>query len=130
MEPISNARVKLIKNLKFKKSRYKHGLFVVEGIKFVKEVLRSNFEIKFICIQEEKQDKFRKILDLAGSNVPILGIPSEGANELFSTCSPQGIITVVKIPEKFFYNDKVNEKVIFEIAGNEHEGNKLVYLLI
>ena len=45
MQKVSKTELKLIKSLKYKKYRYKNGLFVVEGIKVIKEFLNSNYEL-------------------------------------------------------------------------------------
>jgi len=42
---LSKNQIKLIKSLSQKKFRNKHGLFVVEGEKGIREFLNSNFEL-------------------------------------------------------------------------------------
>jgi len=46
MQKVSKTDQKLIKSLKYKKYRYKYRLFVVEGIKVIKEFLNSNYELE------------------------------------------------------------------------------------
>ncbi|NBC58273.1 RNA methyltransferase [Mesohalobacter halotolerans] len=46
MHSISKSQQKLINSLKYKKYRHKNGLFVVEGIKVIKEFLNSNYSLK------------------------------------------------------------------------------------
>jgi TrmH family RNA methyltransferase len=45
MQSISKNQQKLINSLKYKKYRHKHGLFVVEGIKVIKEFLKSSYTL-------------------------------------------------------------------------------------
>lgn len=45
MHTISKNQQKLINSLKYKKYRQKNGLFVVEGIKVIKEFLNSSYEL-------------------------------------------------------------------------------------
>ena len=42
----SKGRIKLITSLKQKKFRFQHQMFVVEGIKTIKEFLNSSFELE------------------------------------------------------------------------------------
>lgn len=46
MHSISKSQQKLINSLKYKKYRYKNGLFVVEGIKVIKEFLDSAYQLE------------------------------------------------------------------------------------
>ncbi|RRO13348.1 TrmH family RNA methyltransferase [Flavobacteriaceae bacterium 14752] len=46
MHSISKSQQKLINSLKYKKYRHKNGLFVVEGIKVIKEFLNSSYELE------------------------------------------------------------------------------------
>lgn len=45
MQTISKNQQKLINSLKYKKYRHKNGLFVVEGIKVIKEFLKSSYPL-------------------------------------------------------------------------------------
>ncbi len=49
---------KLIQSLKYKKFRNLHKLFVVEGIKSVKEVLKSTIQVEKLFCLEEYEDEF------------------------------------------------------------------------
>jgi len=46
MHSISKNQQKLINSLKYKKYRHKNGLFVVEGIKVIKEFLKSSYTLR------------------------------------------------------------------------------------
>ena len=45
---LSKAQIKLINSLKQKKYRLQHGLFVVEGIKAIQELLKSHFQLQVL----------------------------------------------------------------------------------
>jgi len=49
---LSKNQVKLITSLKQKKYRLQHGLFVVEGVKTIKELLQSDFELEMLYTTE------------------------------------------------------------------------------
>ncbi|MEC3907119.1 RNA methyltransferase [Tamlana sp. 2201CG12-4] len=49
---LSKSQIKLIASLKQKKYRLKHGFFVVEGVKTIKELLKSNLELHMLFTVE------------------------------------------------------------------------------
>jgi len=49
---LSKSQIKLITSLKQKKYRLQHGLFVVEGVKTIKELLKSDFELDMLYSTE------------------------------------------------------------------------------
>ena len=51
--PISSSEIKFIRSLQQKKFRIKHGLFVVEGIKPVTELINSEMEVVEVYSTEE-----------------------------------------------------------------------------
>jgi TrmH family RNA methyltransferase len=53
MQKVSKIEQKQIKSLKYKKYRYKYGLFVVEGVKVIKEFLNSNFKLEMLYSTED-----------------------------------------------------------------------------
>jgi TrmH family RNA methyltransferase len=55
---ISKRASKLINSLKLKKYRRKEGLFLVEGLKSVQELVDSDYEIELIITTEQFRDQF------------------------------------------------------------------------
>ena len=88
MQKVSKTDLKLIKSLKYKKYRYKYGLFVAEGPKLIKEFLNSRFElVKLYSVAEG----FR--VDEAKTNI----ISSEALKALSFLTTPQTAIAVFKL---------------------------------
>ena len=50
---ISKSKIKLIKSLKYKKTRDELNLFLVEGLKGILEVNKSNYDIHFTVISKK-----------------------------------------------------------------------------
>ena len=67
---LSKNQIKLVRSLNQKKSRHKHGLFVVEGTKTVQEFLSSSFELDTLFVT----DALHSIFD--AFNVQVV-VPSE-----------------------------------------------------
>jgi RNA methyltransferase, TrmH family len=59
---LSKNRIKYINSLKIKKYRQLHEAFIVEGAKSVLELLDSDFEIEFVLVTQEFQQKYSSIL--------------------------------------------------------------------
>ncbi|MCF0064992.1 RNA methyltransferase [Dyadobacter chenwenxiniae] len=59
---LSKNRIKYINSLKIKKYRQLHQSFIVEGAKSVLELLNSDFNIEFLLVTPEFQQKYASIL--------------------------------------------------------------------
>ncbi len=87
---LSKNQIKLISNLQKKKFRYKNRLFVAEGVKVIKEFLKSKFELSAlyatadIFIQSEKNCQI---------------ITEAELKKISNLSTPQTALGVFKIPE-------------------------------
>src|SRR6185312_12927211 len=95
----------LARDLKRRKAREKHELFVAEGVRAVEELLRSPLSIKGALIAPQLMEAPRGAA-LAGS-LRSRGVQVEdvAANEFGSaaeTESPQGVIAVAEVPHRSF----------------------------
>ncbi len=109
---LSKNQIKLINSLSQKKYRNKYNLFVAEGIKVIKELLKSNYE-----------------LELLYSTADVFYVPTEklqliteaDLKKISKLATPQIALALFKIPEK---NDTV-KAVDFAVAldGVRDPGN-------
>ena len=67
---ISKSKIKLIKSLKYKKTREELNLFLVEGLKGITEVNNSRYDIQFTVISKRIYDMHKK--NLPNDNIFIL----------------------------------------------------------
>ena len=67
---ISKSKIKLIKSLKYKKTREELNLFLVEGLKGIMEVNKSKYDIKFTVISKKTFNEQKN--NLSKENVFIL----------------------------------------------------------
>lgn len=88
-----NKAIKEIKKLHERKYRNLQKKFIVEGQRFVKEALESDFEIEYIIISENMQGKFS---DLKIKEDCQLIVSEAIFKELCDTKMPQGILAIVK----------------------------------
>jgi len=96
-----NLLIKEIKKLKDKKWREKNRRFIVEGIRFTMEAVKSSFPVPYIFILESKEDKVSEsgLLSKLSDDTKAYVLSSKAFNELKDTESSQGIIAVVSFLE-------------------------------
>ena len=88
-----NPKIKKIASLKEKKYRLEYGLYVVEGIKMVKEAINFGVELEMIA-------GVPSVLSaLPETSAEIVEVDEKIFEALTETKSPQGVIAVLKIPE-------------------------------
>lgn len=99
IESRDNLLIKDIKKLKDKKWREKTGRFIVEGLRFTEEAVKSSFPVPYIFIHESKEEKIKEsglYLNL-NPDTKVYILSSKAFNELKETETSQGIIAVVCI---------------------------------
>ena len=90
---ISKSKIKLIKSLKYKKTREELNLFMVEGLKGILEVKNSNFQTDFTVVSQKIYTKYKNLL--VEKNVYIL--EEKKINELSSLKNNLVGFSVVKM---------------------------------
>ena len=59
---LSKSKIKIVKSLKYKKNRINSKLFLVEGIKGIREVLNSDYNTLFTILSQNAYDDLDKNL--------------------------------------------------------------------
>jgi len=86
---LTQAELKNLKKLKDKKYRKEQGLFLVEGIKLVEELLKSDYQIKMTISSNENY-----------SNLPnFVLVDYDVLKTIATTTTPQEIVCVCQIPQ-------------------------------
>lgn len=93
---ISKARIKLINQLKTKKQREIHKLFIVEGHRNVVDFLNNNATLSFLYAIDSWYDKSKFIAD----ENKFFSATSEELKKLTALNTPPEVVAVFKIPEK------------------------------
>jgi TrmH family RNA methyltransferase len=86
----SQSEIKLFSSLKLKKFRQKYGLFVVEGLKTVTELLHSSLDVRQILADRD--------FDVPAGNIPVNLISKQEMARLSSMDTPPGILAIAAIP--------------------------------
>ena len=114
---ITKKYIKFIKSLRFKKNRYLHQKFTVEGEKNIDVLLDSNFKIDkmIICNKIVQKKKNKDVEILIASNLEMKQISK------FKT--PSNIFAVVNMREKIFYEKQKKILVLDNIKDPGNLGN-------
>lgn len=87
---VTKNQIKLVVNLKQKKYRSQHGLFVVEGEKVVRELLAAKLEVHGLYVDTpEKREIFPK--------AEVVGVPQ--LKQMSSLKQPNGVLGVFRMPD-------------------------------
>lgn len=108
---LSKSQLKLINSLQQKKYRTKHGLFIAEGTKVVKEFLNSNFELDNLFLVDnlsfEDVEKVTQISEVDLKKVSTLK-------------NPNNVIALFKIPRE---EEFINKGLILVLDEINDPGN-------
>jgi len=91
----------LARDLRRRKAREKHSLFVAEGVRSVEELLRSGLAVRGALVTPQLTDAprgetLRRLLDSSG--VEVVEISDKDFGSAAETESPQGVLAIGAIP--------------------------------
>lgn len=93
----------LARDLKRRKSREKHRLFVAEGVRAVEELLRSPLAIRGALIAPRLSEAPRGavlVSALAAKRVETQSVDAHEFSSAAETESPQGVIAIAEVPDR------------------------------
>ncbi|MDD5748388.1 MAG: RNA methyltransferase [Actinomycetota bacterium] len=96
IESKKNIEIKRVKRLQNRQRREKEGVFLVEGIRLLREAVRSGAIFEDILFVESRGDEVRGILEVVNGNVATHMISERLMSELSNVVTSQGIIGVVR----------------------------------
>lgn len=120
-----NKFIKMARQLNQKKVRDKTGLFLLEGIRSLEDIGRSNYEIEAILINSSFKEKDASE-DLLSKfkTVPILEVEDKVFKEISLTETTQGVLLIVHKKQFILESVLDNEPKIIVIAdGIQDPGN-------
>ncbi|MNS38798.1 23S rRNA (uridine(2479)-2'-O)-methyltransferase [compost metagenome] len=105
---ISKSQISFVKSLHNKKYREEHGLFIVEGVKMVNELLESSFKVHSIFSTEN----YLKNITNINPNIEKAAIHEVSESELQKiSClhTPNEVFALVQTPINYIDNQQFNE---------------------
>jgi TrmH family RNA methyltransferase len=94
-----NPKIKLARALRERKHRKKEGLYLVEGIRHVGELLDSEHPLEYLCFDPEQltSEYGQSLIDRAeSSGAAVFEVAGEAFTALAEKSSPQGLIAVAR----------------------------------
>lgn len=97
IESKQNSLIKEVKKLHTRKYRIEKKQFIVEGFRFVKEAIKSSFNVPYIFVSDNGKDKYDSfnIKEYIKSDTKTYYIKDSLLKEICNTNTPQGILAVV-----------------------------------
>ena len=116
---MTRQQLKLIQSLQHKKFRKTHGLFIVEGLKMVQELLRSQFVVEYLIVSQSwKTENLNFDFETFTAEV----VSDKDYKSLSNFNTPPGILAVVRIP-KSAANDFKIAGLVLVLDGISDPGN-------
>jgi len=92
---LSKSQISFIKSLHQKKYRKEHGLFIVEGIKSIKEFFQSSYQIHTIFYNSEQYNLLPKL----PANINLFEVKNAELDKISALQTPQGFLALIHIPK-------------------------------
>ncbi|EGT4139355.1 RNA methyltransferase [Clostridium perfringens] len=96
----NNNLFKEIKKLKEKKHRIKSNKYLIEGLRFVEEAIKSKVSIDSIIFTESFKEKNPDLFLKINENIKLIQMNETLLKQLCSTENPQGIVGVINMQNK------------------------------
>ncbi|MFW0717329.1 TrmH family RNA methyltransferase [Pedobacter sp. N23S346] len=117
---LSKSQISFIKSLHQKKFRKESGLFMVEGIKSIKEFITSNYQIDTIYYVSEQYQFLPKL----PANITLFEVNNAELGKISTLQTPQGFLALVKMPEtKSVAKNELKNKFTLVLDGVQDPGN-------
>ncbi|WP_293311449.1 TrmH family RNA methyltransferase [Pedobacter sp. UBA5917] len=117
---LSKSQISFIKSLHQKKYRKEHGLFIVEGIKSIKEFIRSNYHIHTIFYNSEQYNLLPKL----PANINLFEVKNAELDKISTLQTPQGFLALVHIPKNRQLDQKeLKNQFTLVLDGVQDPGN-------
>ncbi|WP_221372246.1 TrmH family RNA methyltransferase [Clostridium perfringens] len=100
IESKNNNLFKEIKKLKEKKHRIKSNKYLIEGLRFVEEAIKSKVSIDSIIFTESFKEKNPDLFLKINDNIKLIKMNEALLKQLCSTENPQGIVGVINMQNK------------------------------
>lgn len=100
IESKNNNLFKEIKKLKEKKHRIKSNKYLIEGLRFVEEAIKSKVSIDSIIFTESFKEKNPELFLKINENIKLIQMNEALLKQLCSTENPQGIVGVINMKNK------------------------------
>lgn len=107
IESKNNNLFKEIKKLKEKKHRIKSNKYIIEGLRFLEEAIKSKVSIDSIIFTESFKVKNPELFLKINENIKLIQMNESLLKQLCSTENPQGVVGVINMKNKELKNGEL-----------------------
>jgi TrmH family RNA methyltransferase len=112
---ISKSQISLVKSLQQKKHRKEQQLFLVEGLKAIKEFLNSNYALHSIYVVTDMIPNLPKLSD----KQKVFEISQQELEKISALQTPQGVLALFRIPAFTDYKSSEIADLTFYFASKK-----------
>lgn len=116
---ISKSQISLVKSLQQKKHRKEHQLFLVEGLKAIKEFLNSNYTLNAIYATKDIIPNLPKLSD----KQKVFEVTNQELEKISALQTPQRVLAVFFIPNMSDYSEANTSDLTIILDGIQDPGN-------
>lgn len=121
---VSNAKIKMVRQLKRRIIRDELNLFIIEGKKIILQAVKANVIIVEIFIDDKKADEFHEVFDCLPQQTRINYTTDDIIKVISSTKTPQPIVAVAKyIDIDFMIKEVVDDSFALILDDISDPGN-------
>jgi RNA methyltransferase, TrmH family len=123
---LNKADARLIHALKSRRGREKHGLFLVEGVRVVEDLLASGIDLEFALVATSLGDNARgqALRAALASAAAVREVDERALAEVTDTETPQGVLAVARIPTRAVGDVTLHEdSVVLVLDAVQDPGN-------
>ncbi|GIV55963.1 MAG: rRNA methyltransferase [Candidatus Kapaibacterium sp.] len=100
LPPLSNARLRSLLRLHHRRHRDEERLFLAEGIRTVRELLGSTYQVPLLICTERAGQEYADLIEaFLQRGVPCFSVSESNFARLADTKTPQGLLAVVAYPD-------------------------------
>ena len=114
---LSKNTIKFINSLQKKKYRDKNKLFIVEGDKMVKEIIKSDLEIERIFVTKHWEENINQIKLLNET------ITENELKKISSLKTPNNVLAIIKMPDYEIDKDEIGNELSIVLDDLQDPGN-------
>lgn len=118
---LSSANIKLINSLRLKKYRERNKLFVIEGDKFIKEVLESGRHVKLLLARNEWLNKTYK--ELLSPVDEIITVNERELAKVSQLKTPQNTLALISIEKHTVDKEFISRSLSIALENIQDPGN-------
>lgn len=120
---LSKNKIRQLQLLQTKNGRRDAGLFIVEGVKIVEELLRSDIRVVEVYLVQSSKFKVQSLVGLKGGLISCFEVSEAELKKISGLITPNEVLAVAEMPERKFDIDLLKDKLTLVLDDIQDPGN-------